>query len=258
MRATIECSAKVIGPSILVHDADLVAQWDQRGTGITNAWNEDGYPITLEHMHQDTKEVVAYLLKKFNREKLYLVRFSWGGFLGHQFAKDNPEQLHAYISVSSMISQGDSEQVTFDFLQAKALESNNNTAIEEINKINVPFESWEDLFYQRKWTAYFTSEKEGAKSYSKKVVAEWSEKWMPIFLEACKVNYMESAPELKCPVYFFVAKKDMVANQKITTDYFEKLIAPKKELIWFEQSNHEIAGEEPKKFNAELVKISSE
>jgi len=100
----------------------IVAQWDQRATGITAAWGADDDPLTLNLMHSDTKEVVAYLLKKFGKVKLYLVGFSWGGFLGHQFASDHPELLHAYISVSPMIYAEGADNLTLEILRERATE----------------------------------------------------------------------------------------------------------------------------------------
>ena len=65
-----------------IHNDFIVAQWDQRETGVTKEWNEAPKSITTSQMHKDTEEVIDYLLKRFNREKLYLVGFSWGSYLG--------------------------------------------------------------------------------------------------------------------------------------------------------------------------------
>ena len=41
----------------------IVAQWDQRGSGITAAWNSPDDSLNLDLMHSDTNEVIDYLLK---------------------------------------------------------------------------------------------------------------------------------------------------------------------------------------------------
>ena len=94
-------------------------------------------------------------MEKFSKEKIFLVGFSWGGFLGLHFANEHPELLHAYISVSSMIHQDKSEQLTLELLQEKADNSVDRIARDEISKISIPFDSWEALYFQRKWTAEF-------------------------------------------------------------------------------------------------------
>ncbi|WP_462248870.1 alpha/beta hydrolase [Ekhidna sp.] len=233
----------------------IIAQWDQRGSGITEAWNDSNNPISLGVMHSDTKEVIDYLLKKFKKDKLFLVGFSWGGFLGLDYANQYPEKLHAYISVSAMINGDESERTTLASIREEAELEKNSQAITEISQINVPFDSWEQLYFQRKWSAYYSGDKASQKAYPRRLFQEWSDKWMSIFLEASSVNYNESVPELNCPVYFFLSKNDLVANYHVSTQYVNNLVAPSKEVVWFSESTHEIPSQEPKKFSQELIKL---
>ncbi len=233
----------------------IVAQWDQRGTGITAAWNPTNDSLSLELMHSDTEEVIDYLLKKFKKKKLYLVGFSWGGYLGLSYANNHPEKLHAYISVSSMIHGDESERLTLEFIRKEAKSANNKEAIEELSQVKIPFESWEQLYFQRKWIAHFSGTKSTNRTYPKKLFEDWSYKWMPIFLAASATNYDETVKELKCPVYFFLAEKDLVANYEVSQQYFNNLMAKDKEIVWFTKSTHEIPSQEPKKFSQELIKL---
>jgi len=50
----------------------------------------------------------------------------------------------------------------------------------------------------------------------------------------------------------------LVANYQISQDYFEAIKAPKKELIWFQESTHEIPSDEPKRFVEEVLRIKEE
>lgn len=234
----------------------IVAQWDQRETGITSDWGPYSDSLTVDIFHKDTEEVIPYLLKKFSKEKLFLVGFSWGGFLGLHFANEHPELLHAYVSVSSMIYQDKSEQLTLALLQEKARISGDKRALDEISTIEVPFTSWEQLYLQRKWTNQYLDAQKASNKYPKILFEEWGAKWMPVFLEAAKVNYAKTVPAIDCPVYFFVSNKDYVANFKVAEQYFNRLEADGKEIIWFDKSTHEIPSDEPKKFSEELIHIS--
>ena len=233
----------------------IIAQWDQRGTGITVAWNPSNDSVSLDMMHSDTEEVVDYLLKKFNKDKLYLVGFSWGGFLGLHYASQHPEKLHGYISVSGLISGNVSESMTLNLIRQRAKDENNPKANEELSEVTIPFTSWEQLYYQRKWTAYYSGGASTKKTYPKKLFENWSSQWMPIFLAACAIDYPSIVQELRCPVYFFLSRKDLVANYTLSEKYFNDLKADQKQLVWFEESTHEIPSEEPKKFSEELIKI---
>ena len=235
----------------------IVVQWDQRETGRTAIWGPFNDSLTLELFHNDTEEVVSYLLKKFSKEKLFLAGFSWGGFLGLHFANQHPELLHGYISVSGMIYGYESEKLTLAILKKKVNDSNNEEALKEISKIKIPFNSWEELYYQRKWTGYFF-DKVKYNEFTKMLSRRYLAKWMSISQEAAKVNYLELAPEIKCPIYFFISKNDFVCNYRVTEKYYTKLKADKKRIVWFERSTHAIPIQEPKKFSTQLIKIANQ
>ena len=237
-------------------DDFIVAQWDQRETGITAHWGPYKDSLTLDLFHKDTEEVVDFLLKKFSKEQLYLVGFSWGGFLGLHYANAHPEKLHAYVSVSGMIYNDESERITLEYLKEKASQEDNQEALIELNQITVPMDSWEQLYYQRKWTAVLLEESSAKKKFPRDLVQEWSTKWMPLYLEASKVDYQLAAPKIQCPIYFFLSKKDFISNYQVAEAYFKKLQAPSKEIIWFEDSTHEIPSQEPKRFSEELIGIA--
>ncbi len=235
----------------------IVIQWDQRETGMTAKLGPSNDSLTLELFHSDTEEVVGYLLKRFSKEKLYLAGFSWGGFLGLHFAKEHPELLHAYVSVSGMIDGHESERLTLTVLKKKAKEEKHKQALKELSTIKSPFRSWEDLYYQRKWTAYFFDKKIYTE-LTKILSRRYLEKWMSIAQAAAKVNCLETAPEIKCPIYFFISQNDFVCNYRVAERYHSKLKADKKQIVWFDRSTHAIPFQEPKRFSAELIKIAQQ
>jgi pimeloyl-ACP methyl ester carboxylesterase len=232
----------------------VVVQWDQRASGLTEYFSPNSRPLNLEQFHQDTYEVVEYLRKRFSRDKIFLAGFSWGGFLGWRYAHDHPEKLHAYIAVSSMIHNNESEERTLTILREKA--KNNPSAIEELKQISIPFPSWKELYYQRKWTSGLIDGKPYKGEAMTALFEKWAKTWFSLFKEASTIDYRKEAAELACPVHFFQSKRDYVANHTVTTAYFDALQAPEKSFVWFYESSHEIPSDEPKKFSEELIKIS--
>lgn len=235
----------------------IVVQWDQRETALTAHFGPYPDSLTLDLFHQDTEAVVAYLRKRFARDKIYLVGFSWGGFLGLRYAADHPENLHAYISVSSIVHANESERMNLARLRERAVEVGSMEAKMELAEVQIPFRSWEDLYHQRLWTATLLGDVDGEKVYPKSLVQEWSNKWLPVFLAAAAVDYRKEVPALACPVYFFLSERDFVANHRLGAAYFQALRAERKELIWFQKSPHEIPSDEPEKFSEELLKIAT-
>lgn len=233
----------------------IIAEWDQRNTGLTASWNEDSRDISLPLMESDTELVIDYLLEKFGKEKLYLVGFSWGNFLGLNYANQHPEKVHAYISVSGIFNGTKADSLSLATIKKQADATQNEAAILELNATNVPIQSWQDLYHLRKWTAFFSGAISSTKAYPASLFQNWSKQWLPVFKVASGRDYINEVKALECPVYFFAARKDLLANYRIAEEYYNTIGAPSKGLIWFEESTHEVPGEEPVKFSQELIHI---
>ncbi len=233
----------------------IVVQWDQRNAGKTLTLNKSPEPLTVDLFEHDTHQVIDSLLARFHQSKLYLVGHSWGTYLGFYMAKNYPELLYAYIPICPMIDQLESERITLKAMKEKASKNGNEKALQELNRVKVPFENGSQLYFHRKWVLEFMGSKA---KITEKQVQEWASMWLPVFNEASKDNLFESAPTLRCPVYFFVGGQDVQTNSGITEKYYNILDAPKKELHWFERSGHSLPTTEPELLQEIIIGISAE
>ena len=71
--------------------------------------------------------------------------------------------------------------------------------------------------------------------------------------EIIGLNLFELVPRLNMPVYFMLGRHDFTTPYDIAIKYCEKLIAPYKEVIWFENSAHCIPFEEQDEFQRILI-----
>ncbi|MED1567782.1 alpha/beta hydrolase [Bacillus paramycoides] len=79
-----------------------IVHWDQRGAGKTFIKNRDKYP-TIDSMVKDLYEIIQYLKRKYNKEKIVLLGRSWGTVLGSVFVKQYPEvMLHQLFQCLKM------------------------------------------------------------------------------------------------------------------------------------------------------------
>lgn len=231
----------------------VVVQWDQRGSGRTARLNASPVPVTVSVMESDAAEMLDYLRKRFSREKIYLVGHSWGGFLALRMAALHPDRLSACVAVAPMVNQWQSERQTLQWLLDKARKEGNSEALEELEKVSIPFRSTDELYYHRRWLSLAN----GNRTVSLNYVRQWGERWFDLYVEACGINLFERSPELRCPVYFFVGQEDRQASSTITEEYFQKVKAQKKELIWFTNSGHSLNLTEPIKFQESIIGILS-
>ena len=117
----------------------VVVQWDQRAAGKTARHNASPQPLTVALFESDVLEMVNYLQKRFAKEKIYIMGHSWGGFLGLSLATKHPEVIAAYIAISPMVFQNESERETLEILKTKAITDHNQTAIDELARVSIPF-----------------------------------------------------------------------------------------------------------------------
>ncbi len=77
--------------------------------------------------------------------------------------------------------------------------------------------------------------------------------------ELMTVNFLEQAPRLRVPVYFFEGRYDYNTPWELVREYYDQLDDPAgKQLIWFEHSAHSPNLEEPDRFAAEMLKVLME
>lgn len=227
----------------------VVVQWDQRESGATEKLNASDKPLSVALMEEDAIEMINYLRSRFSQDKVYLMGHSWGGFLGLRVAARHPELLKAYLAISPMVNQLESERISLAWMIDKAKNQGNKRALTELALVNIPFQNGDQLYYHRSWLAKLT----GNKSPSQDFVETWAKKWLPLFNEASAVNFFAFAPEIRCPIYFFVGKLDYQTHYQLTEAYYIALDAKEKRLFWFDSTGHNLTSKEPKKLQQIII-----
>jgi len=230
----------------------VVVIWDQRESGKTLQLNASPKPLTVDRYQQDTHELITYLLHKFSRPKLYLVGFSWGTVLGIKMAQQYPNLLYAYVAVSQLVYQQKSEQMLLQRLKQQAATAKNQTAINELSRVKIPFENKDELYYQRKWLFAF-SNNPIPETEIKRVFDELPNSLFVLGVEAGKIDLTKKNPALQCPVYFFVGRNDYQTNHDLTSAYYKQLKAKNKHFCWFEKSAHAVPFTEPDLFQQTII-----
>ena len=74
-----------------------------------------------------------------------------------------------------------------------------------------------------------------------------------LWQELLTINLNKQRLSFKVPIYFALGKHDYEVSSVLTEQYFKIIEAPKKEIIWFENSAHFANIEENKKFDNLLI-----
>jgi len=254
-----------------------VVQWDQRGAGKTYVANDPAQvapTMTRERMIADSEEMVAWLRKEFGKDKIFVMGQSWGSYLGLELAHRRPEWLHAYIGIGQLTNAPESERRGWAWTLQQAREDGNAEAVAELvalapyaqGSTPVPLEN---LFKQRKWLNYYggmVHNRRGgdAEAAAIKLSPEYTDKdvagiWkgndfsMQHLLGEVLTLDMSEVHELKVPLFLFEGRHDHNVSSEVAAQWFETVKAPSKQLVWFEQSAHEVMIEEPGKTLLTLV-----
>jgi pimeloyl-ACP methyl ester carboxylesterase len=233
----------------------VVVQWDQRQCGKTLELNKSNLPLTLSLMRADTHDLVDSLLVQFGHKKLFLMGHSWGTALGFYIADKYPDQLYAYIAISPMIDQTRSEQLTVDMLITKGNQEGNKTEVAELSQVQIPFQTWKDMYFARKWLFAFDGHpiSDSDTVAVQGFIQGWASTWLSVWNEAMRENHFKDLAVVHCPIYFCAGRKDYQTNFTITQAYFEAIKSPHKELFWFDHSGHLIPNTEPDLLQEDII-----
>jgi len=178
--------------------------------------------------------------------------WSWGTVLGFYMAGNYPNLLYAYMAVSPVTNQFESERIALRMLRQKAIADNNKTAIRELSLVKIPFENNLQVYYDRKWLLASNGGDISDTVSLKKYFVDNA--WVGELLDkAAANNLIVSLPKINCPVYFFVGRKDYQTNYSVSEKYYNLLKAPKKQLFWFEQSGHLVPFTEPDLLQKDVI-----
>ncbi len=261
-----------------LEDDFVFAVWDQRGSGTSYAELDPTDTWTLDRAVADTVELATYLRDRFGTEKIYLFGNSWGSTLGVLAVQQHPELFHAYIGSGQMASQLAADQMLYEQMLDYAAETGDTGLAQQMRGYGPPpYDSiyayglvlthYEDLAPYPK-TEYFQTQGPpgmdgaGAAEYGPldkvnklKAIADMASVMYPHVQE---VDFRTQVPRLEVPVYLVQGAHEMDARAEQTREWFDKLEAPRKEWITFENSGHIPQFEEFPRFREVLAGIVSQ
>ena len=255
-------------------DYFTVVHWDQRGAGKTFRLNdpaEIASTMTYERMVDDAIEVAAYLRQRLGRDRIIVVGHSWGSALGLELARRKPEWLYAYVGIGQIVNMLDNERVSYARILEEARTRGDETAIAELTAL-APYPGTKptaaNVMLERKWVARYGHLWSGrSEARSLAVAAMLSPDWnirellgneravqftIDHLLDALwSIDFQDT--QFDCPIFFFAGRDDLNTPPELAAAYFERIEAPQKKFIWFENTAHMVPFERPGQTLVHLV-----
>lgn len=252
-----------------LEDHFVIVNWDQPGAGKSYNAVPIGH-LTPQRYVEDGLALTQYLRVRFQQEKIYLLGESWGSILGVWLAQQRPEWYHALVTSGQMVNTTENDRIGYDLAIEYLEKSNRKGEADRLRRNGAP--PYIGVGMARRYMAYMNVQNESmasnaggegvehnllldsmrAPEYSLLDKVNWlrglAGVYAQVYPQLALLNLVEQAPGLDLPVYFIKGRWDVNAVNELTQFYFDRLEAPRKELIWFEDAAHTPLWDEPNHF----------
>ncbi len=254
-----------------------VVQWDQRAAGKSYR-REDRERVeptlTIDRLVLDTEELIEHLRKRFERERVVVLAHSFGTIVGTKLAQKRPDLMFAYVGMGQFVDFTRSETLGYEATLADARADNNEEAIKDLEAIapfpdiENPERNRENLPRERRWLAHYGGYFKAGGFGSHEVVARLSPTHSAADLETRQEGHdfiveamwdevgtvsLMNHVKFEIPVVIMQGRYDRGTSSQLVDEWYAKIDAPRKRLIWFEDSSHMVYEEEPGKMLVALV-----
>ena len=245
----------------LLSEHFLVVFWDQRGSGLSTHRTLDNGGMGIEDFLSDVVKLTAYLKTRFDREKIYLAGHSWGSMLGLHSVVRHPENYYGYVGIAQQINPQLSDKVAYDDLQRIAAEGRDQSMLRKLDSLGQPpYKGVKDWLRLRELVArnhgLVSGKGEvgligllirmfgsflGNRDYSWFEVFRFQKKMNSVLSKIYKdllAYNMTEVTRLEIPIVLMHGVYDLNSHPEIAKNWFDRLSAPSKAWIEFDQSAH--------------------
>ena len=246
----------------------VIVHWDQRGAGKSYSSDQNVDRFTMDDYVFDTVVLTQLLLKRFGKQKLYLVGHSWGSALGLTVISRFPQYYHAYIGIGQVTNMMRGEKLSYRFVLEESRRRGEMEIAAKLESMGEPpYANFSDLGYERglvnrygggihKETNpmlmiarfYFSFPGYNTIDILYRFPTGAFRSLNGLWPWIQNVDLFKEVPQVAIPVYFCTGRYDNTVPSSLTYEYFLHLKAPKKKFIWFEESAHSPNFEEADKF----------
>ncbi|MBR5825581.1 MAG: alpha/beta hydrolase [Clostridia bacterium] len=260
-------------------DYYTVVCWDQRGCGLSRTKGK----LDIDTLLTDLKELVEYLRKEYNQDKIYIAGHSFGSYIALRFTYMHPEYIEYYIGTGQKVSAIEAEIDKYNFLKAEATKRNDKKVLQQLEHFGEP----EGNTYKNdnkkaksfvlatlfKYSGYFSTNGPSMGKYLSQYSKLYS-KTYGIHLPATLIGLVKSLialnaemdetdmitpiTELSVPVLIIFGEEDMVCPKPTAKRWFDKLTAPKKEFIEIKNASHMVNFEKAAEWNEAVKSLLKE
>ena len=248
-----------------------VVIWDQRGTGKSYPSLEPTATHTLDQAVSDTVELSQYLRHRFAQAKIYLLGNSWGSILAVLAAQRAPELYAAIIGSGQMVSVRETDRINYRDLLAYAERTGDSELAAKLRRYGEPpfadvygnallLSYYEVLAPYTPPAEYVERMRAAGTGFMGAMAPEYSlmdkvnlvrgllDTSAVLYPQIQELDFRRDVPRLEVPIYVVAGRYEMPGRAALVPEWLERLEAPLKQLVTFEQSAHAPHAQEAARF----------
>lgn len=252
-----------------------VVHWDQRGAGKTLTRNPDKLP-TMDLLLQDLYEIIQYLKRTYNKQKIVLLGHSWGSVLGSVFIRRYPEEVAYYIGAAQVVNMLENERIGYNKVKELIEQAGDTKSLRKLEAIGEY--PGERIVFKKDFLRKVEKVRKLQGKYNIGLKLDFST-WITVFRSPIfqfsdliaflrifranaklheflgDFNLRAEAASYKVPVYYILGDRDWQAPYVIAQTYFEEIEAPNKRIFILADAGHMTMMEQPELFFEALSEI---
>lgn len=240
----------------------IVAYLHQRG--VLRSPDVPESTQTLAAHLRDIDNVVEYLRKRFNEDRIDLIGHSWGGLLGYLYLLEHGDKIEKHVAVAAPFNVAASQLLSYETTLQWARDTNNQGAMSELLELgSPPYPTSRQLLRKTLWsakalgglTANIDMEKVLKAGGFTEYDPRWGDKQIRIndvmYAEIQKINVESDVGKLATPMLLIAGRNDAEVPYFGLKSGFGKW-GGKKEFLVFDRSGHIPFVDETERFVKEV------
>jgi pimeloyl-ACP methyl ester carboxylesterase len=263
---------------LALEDVFTVVYWDQRGTGLSLRDRDHRADLSPDHMVADAVALLELLQERFG-SRPFVCGFSFGATFAAYAASQRPDLVALLVAVGMDIDIPAADVNAYEFALRTARDRGVRRAVRQLEAVGPPPHRDAKAFSTRaRWVANFGGVTTNATYNSMLRTLMSSLVRSPDYAagdairtlrgigatqatlvpQLADTDLVHDLPRLDVPIVIVQGRLDQVAPGDVAERFHERLVAPTKQLVWFERSAHTPHFEEPEKFRDVLTAARSD
>lgn len=250
-----------------------VVHWHMRGAGKSYSKAISKTKISIDLLVDDTLFLAQQLMKIHQKKNVYIMGHSFGSLIALKAVKKRPAFFRHFISIAQMTDVEEMEKRSFDFVLEAATKAKDGKALKSLNRISRSTDNLtidgikkkQDLIHKFGGNApgfksilellllLIVNPVEHSLSDVIKCFKGLSYSGSQLFREACEVNFFREITKVDTPVLMVFGENDQISNSDLIRSYYDRLEAPKKELIEIKGGGHFPFLSQPENFQNTVI-----